>query len=57
MMLPRKGLLLALCLTAVAGQQHDYPEYQDYAGDYGADDNLYRDYATRQQEKEVGGGG
>ena len=32
-------------------------EYQDYAGDYGRDDNLYRDYAMRQEDKTGGGGG
>lgn len=31
-------------------------EYTDYANDY-VQDNLYRDYADRQQEKAVGGGG
>ena len=29
----------------------DYQEYQDYNGDYGQQDNLYHDYAERQQSK------
>lgn len=31
--------------------------YQDYADPYGQDDNLYADYAARQEMKESGGGG
>ena len=33
------------------GGQGDYQDYQEYAGDYGQDDNLYHDYAQRQQNK------
>jgi hypothetical protein len=29
----------------------DYADYQDYAGEYGQDDNLYYDYAQRQESK------
>lgn len=31
--------------------------YQDYADPYSQQDNLYADYAARQEQKEVGGGG
>lgn len=34
----------------------DYQDYNEYANDY-AQDNLYQDYAKKQQEKVEGGGG
>ena len=52
------SLLVGAFLTSVAmGQQGDYADYQDCADDaYGAgQDNLYHDYAVRQQEKEGAG--
>jgi hypothetical protein len=63
-MMPRKYqsfLLLVAMLAAagvVTGQQYDqdYPEYQEYADDNGAADNLYADYAAHQQDKQGGGG-
>ena len=33
----------------------DYQDYQDYADGYAQQDNLYSDYAVRQQDKNVGG--
>lgn len=34
------------------GYEDDYyGDYQDYAGDYGQEDNLYYDYAQRQEAK------
>ena len=52
---------LLLCASLVLGQQNDYSEnygdYQDYGGDGGEDyyqDNLYHDYAQRQQDKQAG---
>lgn len=53
-------LLGLWCLFSVArGQDYydNYPDYQDYAGEQGYDDHLYHDYAARQQDKVVGGGG
>jgi hypothetical protein len=38
-------------LSSCIGQQDDYPEYQDYADSY-QQDNLYADYAERQEMKE-----
>ena len=32
----------------------DYQDYQDYADGYAQQDNLYADYAMKQQEKAVG---
>lgn len=51
------SLLLASSLTThVNAQQYDYDQSQDYGqGDYGEADNLYQDYAARQQQKAVGG--
>ena len=46
------GFLFAV--TTVLGQ--DYQDYQDYANDYSQQDNLYADYAMKQQDKEAGGG-
>lgn len=51
----RSSIKLFLCslLLASAGAQ-EYNDYQDYGqGEY-AQDNLYHDYAMRQQEKEIG---
>jgi hypothetical protein len=48
--------LLLLVGTTLAQMGDEYPEYQDYAEDYGGADNLYHDYAERQNTKEVGGG-
>jgi hypothetical protein len=38
-------------LSSCIGQQDDYPEYQDYADSY-QQDNLYADYAARQEMKD-----
>lgn len=49
----------AVVVVMVDGQQqgdYDYPDYQDYASEY-AQDNLYADYAAREQEKHGGRGG
>ena len=43
--------LVALLMSTASGQ-YDYDPGQE-GGDYGSD-NLYHDYAMRQQEKEVG---
>jgi len=46
-----------LVVAAVLAQGDDYPDYQDYA-DYGSgeqQDNLYADYAARQEVKQGGG--
>ena len=49
------GLFMAA--TLVFGQQdYDYQDYQDYADGY-QQDNLYADYAMKQQEKAAGVGG
>ena len=51
-----KGLfILAVILSLTSGQ--DYQDYRDYADDYGQQDNLYADYAMKQQNKVDGGGG
>lgn len=40
------------------GQDYqDYQEYQDYASEYAQNDNLYADYAMKQQDKAAGNGG
>jgi hypothetical protein len=54
-----KALLLAILSMATPSSlaQDDYQDYQDYANDYANQDNLYTDYAQKQQEKAVGGGG
>jgi hypothetical protein len=46
----RIAVLLVVVLTAVAHGQEPDQYYQD---DY-SNDNLYHDYAARQNEKEVG---
>jgi hypothetical protein len=33
-----------------AQSEGDYPDYQEYASDYGAQDSLYADYAARQED-------
>ncbi|KAL3774098.1 hypothetical protein ACHAWO_008494 [Cyclotella atomus] len=52
--------VLSLLLTAAAvtstTAQEQYPNYEDYADGYEQDD-LYQNYAMKQQEKAVGGGG
>jgi hypothetical protein len=43
-----------LLISSSLAQNNDYDyggDYQDYA-DYGQEDNLYHDYAQRQQTKE-----
>jgi hypothetical protein len=40
-----------LVVNALAQADYDYADYQDYAGDYGQQDNLYYDYAQRQDSK------
>lgn len=45
--------LFALLIIAVVGAQ----EYQESYGDEYSQDNLYHDYAMRQQEKEAGQAG
>jgi len=47
----------SLFFILVSAQNDDYSDYQDYAGDYVQQDNLYHDYAERQQTKVVGNGG
>jgi hypothetical protein len=51
--------VLSLLLTAAAvtstTAQEQYPNYEDYADGYEQDD-LYQNYAMKQQEKAVGGG-
>ena len=47
-------ILLAIAAASVADLS-TAQEYQDYADGY-EQDNLYQDYAARQQGKEVGGG-
>jgi len=66
----RGRLLVLLLLAAVLHAQETYADdgygydqggygesYQDYADPYSQEDNLYADYANRQEAKEVGGGG
>ena len=45
------GLFFAATLSLA----QEYQEYNDYANDY-AQDNLYEDYAKKQQVKAEGGG-
>lgn len=47
-----QACVLALCVSSWAQTDYDnYPDYEDYAGDYGEQDNLYYDYAQREQMK------
>lgn len=53
-----KVLSLLMSVAAVASSstaQEQYPDYADYADGYEQDD-LYQNYAMKQQEKAVGGG-
>mmetsp|Transcript_13537 Transcript_13537/g.28433 ORF Transcript_13537/g.28433 Transcript_13537/m.28433 type:complete len:127 (+) Transcript_13537:145-525(+) len=52
-----KSLLFtaAAAIASTASAQDQYPEYQDYADGY-EQDNLYENYAMKQQEKGGGGG-
>jgi hypothetical protein len=53
-----KVLSLLLSVAAISSTtlaQEQYPEYQDYADGYEQDD-LYQNYAMKQQEKAEGGG-
>jgi hypothetical protein len=53
-----KAVSLLLSVAAVASSstaQEQYPNYEDYADGYEQDD-LYQNYAMKQQEKAVGGG-
>lgn len=47
------GLLLAAVFTLTTAQDYQ-PDYQDYADSYENQDNLYADYAMKQQEKVEG---
>ena len=51
-----RGLLVLAAILALTSGQ-DYQDYRDYADDYGQQDNLYADYAMKQQNKVDGGGG
>lgn len=57
MMIGRPVLLVCVVLAVTAtsrAQQYDYGDnYQDFA-DYGEQDNLYANYAERQEKKAVG---
>ena len=47
-------LFVAAFITTASSQEYqDYQNYQDYADDY-QQDNLYADYAMKQQEKVAG---
>jgi hypothetical protein len=48
------SILVAVAAATVANIS-SAQDYQDYADGY-EQDNLYQDYAARQQGKEVGGG-
>lgn len=47
-----KIALFSMLVVALSAQQYDY-EQGDYGQDYGQD-NLYHDYAMKQQEKDGG---
>jgi hypothetical protein len=51
MKLIRSVIVTLLSLSTCRGQQEDYPDYQDYADSY-QQDNLYADYAARQEIKD-----
>lgn len=44
-------LVISLTGTSAQNENYDYGDYNDYTGDYGQQDNLYHDYAERQQTK------
>ena len=51
------AILTSLAAAVIASTaQEQYGDYQDYADGY-EQDNLYDNYAMRQQEKEGGAGG
>lgn len=54
MVVLRRYASALLLIGAALAQDGDYPEYQDYANDYGQEDNLYHDYAERASVKEAG---
>ena len=47
---------LVFSIAAICSKVSTAQDYQDYADGY-EQDNLYQDYAMRQQEKVEGGGG
>ena len=47
--------IAAVTSSTLTLAQEQYPDYQDYADGYEQDD-LYQNYANKQQEKAVGGG-
>lgn len=50
------GAYLLISFSTAQNDNYEYDgDYNDYAGDYGQQDNLYHDYAERQNTK-VGGG-
>ena len=53
MMSQRLVLIIATILVLTSAQDYQ-PDYQDYADSYQNQDNLYADYAMKQQEKAVG---
>eukprot|EP00521_Asterionellopsis_glacialis_P001404 CAMPEP_0195258966 /NCGR_PEP_ID=MMETSP0706-20130129/7688_1 /TAXON_ID=33640 /ORGANISM="Asterionellopsis glacialis, Strain CCMP134" /LENGTH=255 /DNA_ID=CAMNT_0040312385 /DNA_START=24 /DNA_END=791 /DNA_ORIENTATION=+ len=53
---PILGLFLVVSLVLSQEYSQDYPDYQDYADSY-EQDNLYTNYAAKQQDKQGGGGG
>lgn len=53
---PIIGLFLVASLVLAQDYNNDYPDYQDYAEGH-EQDNLYSNYAQRQQDKQGGGGG
>jgi len=52
-MINRGALFLAMAACVLTRAQ-DYPDYQDYANDYGGQDSLYQGYAERKDHKAVG---
>jgi len=50
------GLLCAALLSISSAQDYE-PNYEDYADSYENQDNLYANYAMKQQEKGLSGGG
>jgi hypothetical protein len=51
-----KVITVFFFVAAICSKVSTSQEYQDYADGY-EQDNLYQDYAMRQQEKVEGGGG